>query len=266
MQRLLVVWCVLSCAACGSDKGTTEAVGAPAPSEVPVAPTPVAAEPAPVVAEPPTPAPPIDAPEAETAAREAAARAASKHRLETVYKEEEAAKAIAVLLAGADDGVFAELRDGRQGGDLDRQINEVRQGGAGATVGGRVDGDAPPGTVKIARTARVTIPPAVVSDPSLVKPMDVTSKMRATYAASLRRCYLERLKVDPDYTATVWLSFTIQARGRTANARAAVDPPAADLAACVRGVAGSWIFPIPRDADGEPGEVDVAIELTLSPR
>lgn len=266
-----MLWCAASIA-CGSEKATEVSAGEPAPGEVPVA-----VEPGPAIVEPPAPGPAPATDEREAiAAREAAARRASKHRLESAQLEAEAERMLAALVsANLDDTLAGGFRnDMDQRGDLEAEIAKAEESGVAIRAGGAGTRGSAKGPAvgtslgpKIdTPSARVVIATASLSEPSALSAGEVTAKIKRQYIPGLKRCHERRLRLEPTATATVRLSFTIHDRGITRGMSTVITPPDDTLGACLRSVVGSWRFSIPRDAAGDPTDVEVTIELTLSPR
>lgn len=172
----------------------------------------------------------------------------------------------------------------RPGADLDQQIAAARGDGAAVAIGGasgrgsRGDGDprvatgggplagtGSPGTVDAPSTplGRITVRGGRAVDDSSLTLAAVQSKLLSAYLPSLKRCYRERLKVEPDARGTIALGFTVNDTGRVSPARA--PSTIADVGSCVESHMAIWRFPIPKDVDGEPTTAAFHVDLQLVP-
>jgi len=193
---------------------------------------------------------------------------------------EEANRIADMLVAsGGDDLVIHNTRQ-RPGGDLARQLDDVRQRGGSVQVGGargagsargggtaspiqtspQIGPGAPPpkpplGRIAIARKHAV--------DDTTLTADQVLAKLQSVYMAGLKRCYREHLTKDPGARGKIRLTLAVGANGLTTGA--AAQGFAKDVDDCIAGGMTSWRFPIPRDRDGEPTIAHFEIDLVAVP-
>jgi hypothetical protein len=87
----------------------------------------------------------------------------------------------------------------------------------------------------------------------------VQNKVASAYFAGVKRCYRSVLAGNPSQPRKLEMSFTVSVNGRMI--RPNVTGPAHDLVACVASLVASWRFPIPKDHDGEPLEVQASMTI-----
>lgn len=190
---------------------------------------------------------------------------------------EEDAQQLAEQLTMVEVGTLVgDMTARRPGGDLDKQIADVRDAGSRVAVGGgaRVGGPSvgtgkgigdpdAPAPVDRGPTGRVSITKKQAFDDTSLTPEAVLAKMQAAYMAGIKRCYKAYLKKDPTARGKVKLTFTVNEIGRTVSAKAAGFVTEVDD--CLAGMMASWRFPIPKDLDGEPTDAAFQFELVLVP-
>jgi hypothetical protein len=202
-------------------------------------------------------------------------------------QEEEAARFAAALVGEGESGITeGDMSARRPGSDLGAQIAEVREGGSQVAVGGgagrgtRGDVMIGPGTGRGPRidgpgdgsgsTAEATTPSGRVAfgassaldDTSLTTDM-ILHKVMSVYMSGLKRCYKNALKMDPTLRGKVGINFTVNESGRSVNGDAMGFNDEVDR--CIEGLVSSWVFPRPKDADGEATDASFRITLTLTP-
>lgn len=146
------------------------------------------------------------------------------------------------------------------GADLAAQLDEVKRAGAEVRVGERPDAGAGASAQGPSESA---VRGRVVLDTSSSEAPEVSRKIASVYLGGLRRCYKDALKRDPSIRGALRLSFTVLENGRTRDGK--VTAPDAELGTCVEGLLRSWVFPRPRDADGEPTEATHELTIRLTP-
>ena len=177
----------------------------------------------------------------------------------------------------------------RPGADLGQQIDDVKEGGKEVAIGGgggrgsRDDGDprvgtgsgpkidAPGGTSSAgggkgeekAPGGRISVSDKQTYDDSTLTADVVLSKIQSAYMAGLKRCYKNYLAKDASARGKVTLSLTVNESGRTTGYN--VKGFASEVDACIKGQMGTWRFPVPKDADGDPTEASFQISLQLVP-
>jgi hypothetical protein len=97
-------------------------------------------------------------------------------------------------------------------------------------------------------------------DPS---PDGIIAKIQGSYLPGLMRCYQQGLRFDSTLRGKVAVTFTVLPTGKLA------DPTAkgvtTEVDACITAQMASWRFPIQKDADGAPTDLDIALSLALVP-
>lgn len=91
----------------------------------------------------------------------------------------------------------------------------------------------------------------------------VLSQIQTAYLASIRICYKEHLRKDPNARGKVTLSLTINESGRTTKGDARGFSREVD--ACITPLMASWRFQIPREREGQPTTASFAVSLLLQP-
>ena len=91
----------------------------------------------------------------------------------------------------------------------------------------------------------------------------VLSQIQTAYLASIRICYKEHLRKNPNARGKVTLSLTVNESGRTTKGDARGFSSEVD--ACITPLMSSWRFPIPRDGEGQPTTASFAVSLLLQP-
>lgn len=206
--------------------------------------------------------------------------------------QEEAARYAAALAADGESGggIDGAMSKTAPGGDLDKQMKEVRDSNANVKVGGRGnsgtrgDGDPRTGTgtgpkldgpgkgtigegtntkTEKEPKGRIQVASKKGFDDTSLTPEAVLGKIQSAYMAGLKRCQKTLLKEDPTARARVELSFTVNSKGRTTSPRAKSDY--GSLSSCIEGQMTSWTFPAPKDEDGEGTDASFQITLALQP-
>lgn len=138
-------------------------------------------------------------------------------------------------------------------------------GGAGATGDGPAlsgpgaTGNAPPATP----AGRVTVADKQAIDKSSLAPEVVIQKILTAYMIGIKRCYKERLKVDPKARGRLALSFEVSEAGRLAGGKARGIE--ASLERCIEGLMATWRFPVPKNDAGAPIAAAFQVDLHLVP-
>lgn len=91
----------------------------------------------------------------------------------------------------------------------------------------------------------------------------VLAKIETAYMASIRLCYKERLRRDPNLRGKVTLSLTVDKTGKTIQGDA--QGFSRDVDICINKLMPSWRFQIPRDGEGQPTTRSFAVSLLLQP-
>jgi hypothetical protein len=91
----------------------------------------------------------------------------------------------------------------------------------------------------------------------------VLSQIQTVYLASIRLCYKDHLRKDPNARGKVTLSLTINETGRTTKGDARGFSKEVD--ACITPLMTGWRFPPPRDDQGQPATASYAVSLLLQP-
>lgn len=197
---------------------------------------------------------------------------------------------LATIMTGGDEtprGTPSDLRHRQPGSDLDDQIDDIRDGARRVEVGNRDVGfrerpregigtgparqlDAPaqlapqaPRT-ETAPAGRITLRPTQRGPAGTTLTVDaLLAKINAVYMRGLQRCYKAGLAGDPSLAGKITVAFTVDARGKVVDGEA--RGLATEVDACVTGQLATWRFPVPKDADGEPTDVDFALALALVP-
>lgn len=282
MRAALALAALLAAAACGKGDRSAEQSPAPAPPAGPSADATTAA-PAPVPGAPPdaAPAPATAAPDAAPAGKP---KQGGKDSSETATALQEEAARYADLLVGtmSSDGegqpLDGEMRDRAPGGDLVRQLGEVREGekqvqiGSGSGRGTRGSGDPRIGTGKGPRidgpdgSNPPTPPPPsdwTVKITSFrafdeVDPAPLRGRIESVYLAGLRQC-VKRAATEMNVPERIRIDLRITDTGRAVSFH--VGGAVGTLHECIKLRVSSWRFPAQKDADGEPTEPELGIEL-----
>jgi hypothetical protein len=94
-------------------------------------------------------------------------------------------------------------------------------------------------------------------------PDGIIARIRDQYMRGLMRCYEVGLRGDGSLRGTVAVSFTVLETGKVG------DPTArgvsSEVDSCVTTQMASWRFPIQKDKDGDPTELDIKLSLALVP-
>jgi outer membrane biosynthesis protein TonB len=204
---------------------------------------------------------------------------------------EEDAGRIADSLFGEDESEDAEgrgdIRNRNPGSALGDQIEDVKKSGEKVGVGGgsgrgtRGDGEARTGTGKGPDTSGApgdttsagtkgteNIPRSRISaggkegfDDTDLTPDEVVRIIMSKYKSGLERCHKELLKRDPSAGGKVTLEFTVAESGKATNAKVKGFDP--EVETCIKGKVAGWLFPKPKDSDGEPTTASFKITLAL---
>ncbi|MBP6633194.1 MAG: AgmX/PglI C-terminal domain-containing protein [Kofleriaceae bacterium] len=204
--------------------------------------------------------------------------------------EDAAARAIA-LLGEDEDPLGMAGGDNRRspGGDLSKQLDQVKAGGQQVTLGGnsgrgtRGSGDPRLGTgtgpklggqggidsagggkTETGPQGRISVADKSALDDTSLTPDAVMAKIMSAYMSALRRCYKDYLKKDPTARGKVTLSFTVNETGRSVSNRAKSDALPGEVTTCIQARMDSWRFPIPKDDDG-PATAEFQISLQMIP-
>ena len=170
---------------------------------------------------------------------------------------------------GADTG---EMSNRRPGADLSQQIADAKEGrnlkvGTGGGFGARAtarDLLATGGpTVAKGPLGRITFSDSKAFDESTLTVGHVLRKVQSTYVAGLKRCYKTRLAVDATLKGKMKLDFSVNEAGRATGAKVRGFDP--ELDTCITGLMANWIFPVPKDRDGELTDASFGMTLTLVP-
>ncbi|MCB9572833.1 MAG: hypothetical protein H6709_12170 [Kofleriaceae bacterium] len=147
------------------------------------------------------------------------------------------------------------------------------RGGGGAAAGDRqpgtdlaapvaAAGDAGAGAAAATPRPRVRVSRGTIAEVATSLGIDtIIAKVESTYAAGLKRCYVEALKVDPTATADLELTLTVNESGRSVEPSVTGGPDTVDD--CVTAMAAHWTFPAPKNADGEPASTTVMLRIAL---
>ena len=111
--------------------------------------------------------------------------------------------------------------------------------------------------------ARITLSPVEVDEVTTLTPALVLDKIDNVYMAGLQRCYRKGLAFDATLTGRVAIGFTVDRHGRVAAPTATGVSSQVDT--CVAEQMAAWHFPMPKDKDGDPTEVDFHVSLALQP-
>jgi hypothetical protein len=193
-------------------------------------------------------------------------------------KEKEVAARIAKMLAsdrptGGGDGLqrkpgadLSASLDAARGSRTSVAIGGAERRGSGVVVGtGRGPSIAGPADkiekpVEQGPAPRITLDTIRAFDTTTLSSDTVRAKTMSAYTPGLKRCYRNRLRVDPGLRGKVTLAFTVSEAGRAVVTRVKGFDPEID--GCMTALMAGWRFPIPKDADGEP--IDGSFEMTLA--
>lgn len=112
-------------------------------------------------------------------------------------------------------------------------------------------------------TARMIPIPPNANEVVTLTPAAVLDKIDNVYMAGLQRCYRKGLVLDATLAGRVAIGFTVDRHGRVAAPTATGVTSQVD--ACVAEQMAAWHFPMPKDKDGDPTEVDFHVSLALQP-
>ncbi|MDQ3364293.1 MAG: AgmX/PglI C-terminal domain-containing protein [Myxococcota bacterium] len=194
----------------------------------------------------------------------------------------------AQILTGSDParGGPGEMRGRLPGADLGQQLADIRDGGRTVRVGSDTGGfrsrdregvgdgatpriDAPSGLAQQrpeerGPRGRIDLRPTIKPDPSgTLTAAVLLAKIQRDYLPGLQRCYKQGLATDATLGGKVAVAFTVDERGRVSapSARGLT----AEVDRCITNQMTSWRFPLPKDADGDPTDVDFGLSLALVP-
>ncbi len=180
---------------------------------------------------------------------EAAAEAEARKRIDAVAFQEDSAWVDVLVASEGREGVGeGDLSKRAPGSDLAEQVEAARDREHNATP-------TPMGRIAVAGKK-------ALDDTSLAVD-DTLRKIQTVYMAGLKRCYKHELKKDPTLRERAELAFAVGHTGRTIRAK--VTAMTLDFSRCVEGQMTSWVFSVPRDADGEATEASFIIVLALTP-
>jgi hypothetical protein len=91
----------------------------------------------------------------------------------------------------------------------------------------------------------------------------VLSRIQTAYLASIRLCYKEQLRRNPNARGKVTLSLTIDGTGKTIQGDA--QGFSRDVDICINKLMPAWRFQIPRDGEDRPTTGSFAVSLMLQP-
>ena len=91
----------------------------------------------------------------------------------------------------------------------------------------------------------------------------VLARIQTAYLASIRLCYKDQLRRNPNLRGKVTLSLTVDKTGKTIQGDA--QGFSRDVDICINKLMPSWKFQIPRDGDGQPTTSSFAVSLLLQP-
>ncbi|MBL9014865.1 MAG: AgmX/PglI C-terminal domain-containing protein [Myxococcales bacterium] len=91
----------------------------------------------------------------------------------------------------------------------------------------------------------------------------VLARIETAYLASIRLCYKDYLRRNPNARGKVTLSLTVDGTGRTIQGDA--QGFSRDVDICINKLMPSWKFQIPRDGEGKPTTSSFAVPLLLQP-
>ena len=101
-------------------------------------------------------------------------------------------------------------------------------------------------------------PPGGTPIPNLI-----IEKIRTAYMPGLMRCYKKGLLDNATLGGKVKVAFTVTETGSVTDASASGLTQPVD--ACIAAQMASWRFPVSKDKDGDPIDLDVALTLALVP-
>ncbi|HET6613698.1 MAG TPA: AgmX/PglI C-terminal domain-containing protein [Kofleriaceae bacterium] len=185
----------------------------------------------------------------------------------------------------SEGGRYAEIGNTDQGADLNKAIENIREsgqdvksgGGHGKTRGHRgeigenkgpgVDGPGQGGGVGDKKEqeigSRATFNRPESFDESSLDPNSVAKIIRSRYLRGIQRCHQRVLKKDPHAGGRVDIEFTVGASGRVVSSK--VNGFNSEVDTCIKGLTGSWRFPAPKGAGGQPGSATFFIPFVLKP-
>lgn len=201
------------------------------------------------------------------------------------------AEALANLMTGEGKAGTSEgdMSGRRPGGDLQGEIDAIKESGRTVGVGGgqnrgsrdgggprvgtgtgpKIDGPTGPESagggkvVEKAPTGRITVASKSGSDDSTLTAQAVLDKIQKVYMAAIKRCYTNHLKQEASARGAVALSFTVNETGRLVSGSA--KGFASEVDTCIQGNMSTWRFPVPKDKDNEPTDANFQITLQLVP-
>lgn len=228
------------------------------------------------------------APAAKPAAKSDGGGRAEK---QDVGMTQEDAEALANLMTGEgkDGKSEGDMSSRRPQGDLQGELDAIKEGNRTVAVGGganrgsrdgggprvgtgagpKIDGPTGPesaGGGKVAEkspTGRITVASKSGLDDSTLSPDAVLAKIQSVYMAAIKRCYTTFLKKEGSARGAVALSFTVNETGRLVSGTA--KGFAGEVDTCIQGNMSTWRFPVPKDSDNEPTDASFQITLQLVP-
>ncbi|MBK9032947.1 MAG: AgmX/PglI C-terminal domain-containing protein [Myxococcales bacterium] len=156
----------------------------------------------------------------------------------------------------------------RPGGDLADLAEQIDHGGAVVRAGG-IHGDLGPGGVGTAADPVATPPGRIAlaggraADATSLDVDGGQAQGHGVYMAGIKRCYKGALKTDPTLRGQLALGFTVTEHGRVTAPTA--TGPSDEVGTCVAAQLRTWLFPVPKDDDGEPTSASFTLELQLAP-
>ena len=189
----------------------------------------------------------------------------------------------AAMLTGNDpssDGRH-EMQPRRVGADLRNEIDDITHNGRNVKVGNeggtretgprrgtdhgiQLDNPGDLDHMTKADEKPPTLKPEPIPGPKLRRTLTmemVLAKIQGAYLAGLQRCYKRVLTHDSWANGRVKLAFTVDERGHTIDIEARGVTP--ELDTCIEAQMAGWLFPIPRDATGEPAEAGFTLSLAF---
>jgi hypothetical protein len=190
---------------------------------------------------------------------------------------------------GKDGKSEGDMSSRRPQGDLQGELDAVREGNKTVAVGGganrgsrdgggprvgtgtgpKIDGPTGPesaGGGKVAEkspTGRITVASKSGLDDSTLSPDAVLKKIQQVYMAAIKRCYTSFLKKEASARGAVALSFTVNETGRLVSG--AAKGFAGEVDTCIQTNMATWRFPVPKDSDNEATDASFQITLALVP-
>lgn len=100
-------------------------------------------------------------------------------------------------------------------------------------------------------------------DESTLSADTVAAKVDHEYLTEIRRCYAAELAKDATARGKVSMSFTIDERGHVFGLKP--HSFTNELDTCISNTTKSWVFPIPKDADGDATDAMFQLSLQMLP-